>query len=159
MTIFCNTTPFIALSCVGQLDLLPRLFGRVHVVDAVVEECAAGGPIAVPDLRTLPWIAVVPGDPKPVQGALLELDHGERLTIYMALLLGADRVLIDEKLGRQLAEHLGLRVTGTLGVLLKARHAGWIPSFAGCVQAMRDQGIRFNLALVRKLAARVGETV
>jgi len=49
--VFSNTTPFIALSSVGQLDLLPQLFGTVHAVEAVAAECAAGGPILVPPLR------------------------------------------------------------------------------------------------------------
>ena len=58
--IFCNTTPLIALSGIGRLDLLERLFSVVHVVEAVVGECAAGGPVTVPDLPSLPWIRVGP---------------------------------------------------------------------------------------------------
>jgi predicted nucleic acid-binding protein len=48
--VFSNTTPFIALSSIGQLELLPRLFGTVRVVPEVAEECRAGGLIAVPEL-------------------------------------------------------------------------------------------------------------
>ncbi len=33
----------------------------------------------------------------------------------------ADWIIIDEKIGRNMAEYLGLKVTGTLGVLLKAK--------------------------------------
>ena len=56
--IFSNTTPFIALSAIGRLDLLPALFGRIHVVEPVVGECAAGGVMNVPALESLPWVTV-----------------------------------------------------------------------------------------------------
>ncbi|MCW5200184.1 hypothetical protein VU05_05805 [Desulfobulbus sp. F1] len=55
MIVFSNTTPFIALSSIGQLELLPRLFSEVCVVTEVIEECRAGGSIGVPDLMLLPW--------------------------------------------------------------------------------------------------------
>lgn len=59
MIIFSNTTPIIALAGINRLDLLPVLFGTVHVVDAVAEECEAGGRIFVPDLAGLSWIKIV----------------------------------------------------------------------------------------------------
>ncbi len=53
-TVFSNTTPIIALSGINQLRLLRDIYKTVHVVDAVVEECMAGGRIVVPDLAGLP---------------------------------------------------------------------------------------------------------
>jgi predicted nucleic acid-binding protein len=41
--VFSNTTPFIALARIGQLHLLPQLFGTVHVAESVIGECADGG--------------------------------------------------------------------------------------------------------------------
>ena len=41
MIVFSNTTPFIALSSIQQLSLLPKLFAEVHVVYEVAEECMA----------------------------------------------------------------------------------------------------------------------
>ncbi len=77
---------------------------------------------------------------------LLELDLGEKATILAAQEHQADLVLIDEKLGRNVAEYLGLRVTGTLGVLLKAKREGLIPSFVQAANSMRQRGIFFNLS-------------
>ena len=45
---------------------------------------------------------------------------------------------------RALAEFLGLNVTGTLGILLKAKQQNKIPSFIACVKAMQIQGIRYG---------------
>lgn len=158
MIVFSNTTPIIALSSIHQLDLLPRAFGRVHVVTAVIDECRVGGRIAVPDLSTLNWVDVVEVTEPVHPGVLLELDKGEKHTLDMACKLKADWVLIDEKIGRNMAEYLGLRVIGTLGVLLSAKRKGWIPSFLDCVNHMRDQGIYYHPGLLRKLAAGVGES-
>ena len=101
--IFRNTSPFIALSAIGRLDLLPVLFERIHVVEPVVRECAAGGAITVPALESLPWVTVHPttaGDPEPM---LTQLDEGEKWTLHAARQAGAELLLIDERIGRNLA--------------------------------------------------------
>ena len=156
--IFSNTTPFIALSAIGRLDLLPALFGRIHVVEPVVRECAAGGMISVPALESLSWVTVQPvtaTDPEPM---LTQLDEGEKWTLHAARQAGAELLLIDERIGRNLAERMGLKVSGTLGVLLKARQQGLIASFSGAAQAMRAQGIFFHPRLIVRLAESIVET-
>ncbi len=54
-------------------------------------------------------------------------------------------------------KYLGLNITGTLGILLKAKQQGSIASFADCARQMQVHGIRYNTALLRKLAKQVGE--
>lgn len=78
-------------------------------------------------------------------------------TIELACARKADLVIIDEKLGRNHAEFLGLKITGTLGVLLKAKQMGLISSFMAMAEKMRAQGIRYSPALVARLAASIGE--
>jgi hypothetical protein len=155
--VFCNTTPFIALTSINRLDLMPRCFGNVHVVTEVIDECAVGGKIRVLDLHLLGWVIPVVSQPVVHTTLLLELDKGEKHTIDMAKRSNAEWVIIDEKLGRNLAEYLGLRVTGTLGILLKAKQQGWLDSFSEAVSAMQQHGIRYHPDLVRKLAQSVGE--
>jgi uncharacterized protein len=38
--IYSNTTPFIALASIGQLEIMPKIFGKIHVAKAVIDECA-----------------------------------------------------------------------------------------------------------------------
>ena len=71
--------------------------------------------------------------------------------------MNADKVIIDEKIGRNIAEYLGLSVVGTLGILLKARQEGLIPSFGNAVRKMQKQGLRYHPELVRRLEQLVGE--
>ena len=81
MIVFSNTTPFISLSSVNFLDLLPSIFGEIVVAQAVVEECREGGRIFVPDLAGLPWVKV-----RPVQNEM-QLS-AERLVNKIAIRLG-----------------------------------------------------------------------
>jgi predicted nucleic acid-binding protein len=156
--VFSNTTPFISLSSVGLLDLMPKLFGEITVAPSVVDECNEGGRIVVPDLTALPWVNVVVVQSELNLPALFELDRGERDTLLLAATHADPMVIMDEKLGRNMAEYMGFQVTGTLGVLAKARMQGLIPSFLQVAQSMRAQGIYFNEELIVRIAARIGET-
>jgi uncharacterized protein len=156
VTVFSNTTPFLALSSTDRLSLLPRLFTTVHVAESVARECARGGPIKVPDLRGLEWVQILP-EPQQHHPGLWMLDAGERDTLELALERHAKLVIIDERIGRNVAEYLGLRITGTLGVLLKARQRGFLASFRDEVEAMRQAGIHYHPRLIDRLAPLVGE--
>jgi len=157
MKVFSNTIPLIALSAINQLELLPRLFGHIYLTDEVMSECAVGGRVFVPTLRDLSWVTPATFKQSMMPHILLELDWGEKATILAAKEHQADLVLIDEKLGRNVAEYLGLRVSGTLGVLLKAKREKLIPSFLQAANSMREQGIFFQPKLLERLATTVGE--
>ncbi|MBF0266092.1 MAG: DUF3368 domain-containing protein [Gammaproteobacteria bacterium] len=157
MIVFSNTTPFIALSAIDKLSLMPRLFNEIYVVFEVVEECSQGGLIQVPPLQTLTWVKCIKSKPLKNKMILLELDKGEKYTIDMACQLKADKVIIDEKIGRNMAEYLNLNVIGTLGILLTAKQRGWISSFSVCVSKLQDKGLYYNSNLVKRLAQIVNE--
>lgn len=157
MIVFSNTTPFISLCSVDLLHVLPAIFGEIQVAPSVVDECREGGRIFVPDLARLPWIKVTAVQSDSRLPALFELDRGERDTLLLAAAHPDALVVMDEKLGRNLAEYMGLQVTGTLGVLAKARTMGLIPSFSQAASLMRAQGIFFHQGLVDRIAARLGE--
>lgn len=157
MIVYSNTTPFIALASIGRLELLPKIFGMIHVADAVIGECAEGGRVLVPDLRQLDWIRPIADVNDASLTVLFELDRGEKQTILLALNNKAGKVIIDEQIGRRTAEYLGLNVTGTLGVLAKAKALGLIDSFKDAAFAMQQQGIYYNTPLIHRLAQHLGE--
>jgi hypothetical protein len=86
------------------------------------------------------------------------LDPGEAEAIALALELSADLILLDERDGRSAAERAGLRVTGVLGVLLRAKTDGQIPLIKPDIEALRTQA-RFFLSarLQEKVLAIAGE--
>ena len=157
MTIFSNTTPLFAFAALGRFDLLHQIHGELNIVEAVVRECRAGGPVTVPVLDTLPWIHIIPAPATP-DPRFFMLDAGERDTLSSALQLKAELVLIDERLGRNIAEYHGLRVVGALGTLLKARKMGLIAAFFPVVRKLQNAGFWYHEPLVRRLADLVGES-
>jgi predicted nucleic acid-binding protein len=139
-----NTTPLIALTAAtGSLDVLRAVYSRVVVPYEVAEEIRAGGKEAfgLTIFEHASWLEVSPVPvvlPPYLQNAL---DLGEASVIQTALQLGVKRVCIDETIGRRLARLSNLDVTGSIGVLLKAKSMGYPVSMAEAIDRMRERGI------------------
>ena len=156
MIVVADTSPLIYLSRADVLDLLQVLFGEVVVPRAVWTEAVDRRPSApgLDALKKASWIRVVDGA---LPTADLGLDVGETEAILLAEGLHADLLLIDERLGRRVAEGRGLVVRGTIGVLVQARRAGALPALRPVVDAMMADGFRIAPALLREALAAVNE--
>jgi predicted nucleic acid-binding protein len=128
MTVVSDTSPVCYLTLIGYLDVLPALFGRVEVPEAVASELsAADAPPQVSQLmaHTPAWLAVHRVAPEP-DAELSRLHAGEREAVLLAERLNADLIVLDERIARRIAAHRGLRVTGTLGILKAAAERGMV---------------------------------
>ena len=127
MIVVADASPLIALARIGRLELLNTLFGRLLLPEAVWREVVGAGldragAIAV---SQAPWMerrAVT--DTGLVAVLRRDLGAGEAEAITLAREVGAELVLMDERMGRAVARRLGLRVTGLVGVLIEARERG-----------------------------------
>lgn len=127
MIVVADTSPINYLVLIEFQDLLPKLFDRVLIPEAVHRELQSDvAPDAIKRfLAEAPdWLEVRPSPE--IDPALRQLDSGEREVIALALLIGADSVLLDERKGRQAARKRGLRLSGTLGVMRLAADEGLI---------------------------------
>lgn len=161
MTVVSNTSPLIALAEIGQLALLQQLYGKVTVPGAVFDEiviAGAGAPGAT-DVESAIWINTIRLEDTPLLRALrMELDAGEAEAIACAVQARADWLLIDERRGRSAAERLGLRVIGTLGVLIAAKRAGYLAEVKTPLNALRNQaGLWMSDELMRRALAAAEE--
>ena len=87
-----------------------------------------------------------------------ELDHGESEAIALALQMQADWLLLDECEGRRVARSMGIKVTGVLGVLLRARRDLQLPSLAEALEQLRVQaGFRIAPELEAEILRQAGE--
>jgi len=125
--VVADTGPLNYLVLIGAIDVLPKLFEKIYVPAAVYDELAhADAPVAVRGwvVQVPAWLEVRPNPDRISQDAAESaLDEGERAAIALALTIGADLVLMDDRAGVAVAYRQGLTVTGTLGVLdLAARH-------------------------------------
>lgn len=127
-TVVINTTPLIALSvATGSLDVLRVLYSRVIVTQEVQEEILAGGRYAlgVADFLASEWLERLAEHQALPVYLHNTLDRGEASVIQAALAQGIACVCIDEKVGRRIARLNGLTLTGSVGILAKAKQAGY----------------------------------
>lgn len=157
--VISDTSPLQYLHQLGLLDRLPRLVGRVVVPQAVVDELEAGRALGhdLPDVTALGWVGVRVPASSQQHVASPDLGRGETDVLGLALELpkGGAVVIIDDAKAREAAVRLGLKLTGTLGVLLDAKRAGLIPAVAPHLDRLDALGFRLaphTRAAVLKLA-------
>lgn len=146
-----NTTPLIALAvATGSLDVLRALYARVLVPAAVAEELLAAG-VAAPGVGAFLAATWLERKPDVIVSSYLSnsLDRGEATVIQTALDEGVQRVCIDEAVGRRVARLNGLMVTGSVGILIKARQRGYSVDLAVAVRRMREHGIWLSDEVIR----------
>lgn len=156
--VISNTSPIIKLAGVGLLHLLHELYGKVSIPEAVSVEFHQKARANDPDLITIPWLVVQSVTVDPSLTMLNSLGVGEVAAITLAQSSNAALLIIDDRLGRQIAQTRQIRVTGTIGVLLEAKQVGLLPAVRPVIDEMIAQGryISPNLRLqVLKIA---GET-
>jgi predicted nucleic acid-binding protein len=128
--IVADTSPVNYLLLIGKIELLPQLFEKLFMPAEVRDELMdVEAPPLVRQWIIAPpaWLeirSVVSSDTRDT--ALQDLDEGEKAAITLAISLGADLVLMDERRGSAIARSKGLAVTGTIGVLDLASKRGLI---------------------------------
>ena len=141
MIVVSNTSLLINLSRIGRLDLLSRLYGEILIPVAVWQETVVDGvgQAGADEIRAADWIKVQEvSNTAMVQALRQELDAGEAEVIALALESKADLLLMDERLGRETAHYLGLRVIGLIGVLIAAKSQGLIGELKPNLDALRN---------------------
>lgn len=147
-----DTTPIISLSLLQYLHLLEILYTEVLIPLAVQAEVIAGGSrTGAAELRRATYIRSVPLQDPQRATLLSDLDRGEAEVIALGIERQADLLIIDEQLGRRHAQRLGLPITGTLGVLLKAKQLGYVPEVKPLILQLRQNGIRLSDALTKRM--------
>ena len=155
MTVVSNTSPIINLAFAGLLDLLPQLYGTISVPQAVWDEIViyGNGQPGAAELQQAAWVHLNKiSNGELVHALRQELDAGEAEAIVLALESQADILLMDERLGRETAQHLGLRCVGLIGVLIEAKSKLLIPAIRPHLDLLREQaGFRISNSLYQRV--------
>ena len=157
----CDTTIPLYLGRIGQIDLLPALFAPVYIPEQVCLELDMGRVLRADTVnpRSLVWVELVS-----VSQALIDslppnrLGTGERAVIAYARAHRGCVAGMDDLRARQLAEAIGLKVTGTLGILLRAKQAGLVSNLQPLVNDITAQGFHLSPELHRDVLGLAGET-
>lgn len=136
MVVVSNSSPLIALSRIGKLEILRKLYHKIVIPKAVEKEIVSD-PLKEFNLGKLPWIEVKSlRHPLCVEILSADLGLGESEALSLGLELKADLILLDEVAARAIAESIGLRFTGTLGMLLKAKEKKFIQSVKELIEQL-----------------------
>lgn len=135
--IVVDTTCLIGLERIGRLDILSRIFPGALIPRAVLREWN-GDPH---DLRIVDATNI-----DLVRSLTLHVDPGEAEVIALALELELP-ALLDDRKARELAARLNIRVVGTIGLILRAKRNGVIPTIAPLLNGLRDVGFHMSDAL------------
>ena len=95
--------------------------------------------------------------PVPPSLVAASLGAGETEAICLALELGAAQLLLDERQGRRFAQALGIRVIGTVGVLLLAKDRGLLSAVRPEIDALVRTGFRLASWVIDDALATAGE--
>jgi len=143
-----NSTCLIALHRIGQLDLLPRLCSTIMVPQVVLEEVG----------ELIPFLTVQsPVNRAAVAALMTQLDQGEAEAIALATELGSLPVILDDKKARRVAQQIGLRVIGTIGILLRAKRESLLAELETPLKALQSAGFHMTEALYREALRLAGE--
>ena len=144
--VISNTSPIFYLHRLRLLDLLQELYQKIIIPKAVVAELEIGRRQGedVPEIDNYKWIETRAIRSSQVLRLSTDFGSGEAEVLALALEELDSLVIIDEKLARKIARLRGLRVTGTAGVLLKAKQEGHIRAVKPFLDRLQE--IHFHLS-------------
>jgi predicted nucleic acid-binding protein len=140
--VISNTSPLLYLHRLHLLDLLYKLYQQITVPQAVIEELRVGASMGedVPDVVCYSWMQVRTVRVPELIGLLTDLGAGEAEVLALALEERGSLVILDDDLARRVGKTQNLQITGTAGILVKAKAKGYVPAVAPLLESLLSLG-------------------
>lgn len=156
-----DTTAITYLSKIREISLLRDLFKIIYIPEAVYHELTRQGD-HIPgsrEVKSFNWIRVqkAPNMERVRKLFKTPLHPGESEAIGLALHMGAHLLIMDERDGRKEAMSQGLKVTGMLGVFLKAKEQNRIPAVKPYLDKLRITNFKLSPQLYDAVLVQAGE--
>ncbi len=157
--VIVNSTPLIVLSDIGELDLLKKLYSEIYIPQAVFDEVTAKADSACQAIKNSDWIHIAKiKDQSQKRIYQAKLHDGEVEVMILAQEEPkADLVILDDNAAKKTAKFLGLKVTGSLGVILKAKKENHISNVMPLVNKMLANGFYIAQEVVDLVKKTAGE--
>ncbi len=155
-----NTGPVIALvAALGDLKILRDIYNRVVVPFEVCDEILAqsASHYGAKEFESANWLEKLKDPCKTNQFLQSTLDPGEAAVIQIALDKNIGVVCIDEDAGRRIARLNGLQITGSLGILIRAKREGHGISLSDAIPRMQERGIHLSHRVIKAALKLSGE--
>ena len=143
-----NSTCLIGLERIRRLDLLPLVFHTVFAPPTVAAEVRS----------SLTWLTVQTVENSAFVAALkTQMDEGEAEAIALAVELDNVILILDDKKARRVAQQIGLKVIGTVGMLLRAKNQGVITEIKPLLTELVQVDFRITNAIIQEALRLSGE--
>ncbi|RYD87481.1 MAG: DUF3368 domain-containing protein [Sphingobacteriales bacterium] len=147
--VISDTSCFIILSKIGELNILKDLYSKVYTTTVIAEEYGD----VLPD-----WVEVVHISDENKQRLLeIQIDKGEASALVFALENPGSIIILDDNKARKIALQLGITITGTFGVIVKAKLNGIIPTVKPIIDKIRQTNFRISLIVEEEILRQAGE--
>ena len=152
--IISNSTPLIILSKIGELEILKNLYGEIIIPRAVFDEVT----IKSDAIKNLSWIKILEVQDKSNRKIYqAKLHDGEVEVMMLAKEISADLLIIDDNAAKKFAKFLGFQVTGTLGILLKAKSEKIISEVKPILEKMQAENFYISDEIIKLVLKTAGE--
>ncbi len=158
-TVICDTSAIFYLHRLLCLNLLKELYGNIIIPRTVASELKQGQDEGedVPDLAEYPWIQIKDIRIPKIIGLMTDLGPGEAGVLAIAIEEPDALVILDDLLARQVAKLQGIKLTGTLGILLKAKQRGHIQAVAPLIEELQKLGFWLSNSMQQDILKLAGE--
>jgi len=158
--VISNTSPLLYLHQIRQMELLAKLYGHVKIPAAVEEELQAGRRrrVDVPTVSELEWARICQVGERDLAPSTGRLGAGEAAAITLGTKYPSCLLILDDLPARRIARNLELSVTGTLGVLVKAKQAGFVDSVIPLLEDLKKTTMWLPDDLVKIVLEEAGES-
>ena len=134
--IISDTSCFITLSKIGELNLLQLLYTQIVTTSEIAEEFGEGLP---------EWVEIISVSDKSKQMLLeMQVDKGEASAIALALESENPFLILDDYKARKLANNLKINHTGTIGIILAAKRRGIISSVKPLLEKIKQTNFHIS---------------
>ena len=158
--VIVNSTPLIILSNINHLDLLKKLYSEIYIPEAVFNEVTEKADSACQQIKNnTDWIHVCKiTDESQKKMYQAKLHAGEVEVMILAQEKPeADLVILDDNAAKKTAKFLGLKVTGSLGVILKAKKTGIIKEVTPLMNQLISNGFYITKEIYNLVKSEAGE--
>jgi len=124
------------------MDLIRALFGKAYVPEEVRAELNNGreSGVDLPVVEDCRFLEVLPPQATMFSKLARDLGKGETAVILNGLECPGCLVILDDFLARNVARELGLKVSGTAGIIINAKKSGLLASVSAVLGMMGNLG-------------------
>lgn len=147
--IISDTSCLILLQKTGQLQLLPKLYSQIYITSFIAKEFEGDllKEILIREAKDINLIRTLSQI----------VDEGEASAIALSLEIEKSILVLDDRKARKLATSLEIKITGTLGILVKAKQSGVLPSVKPILDELKKTDFRISQKIIDRILKEAGE--